>query len=422
MIQKESPDVAVIGAGPAGIAAALRTQESGARGIVFDDNSSPGGQIWRGTETNRWLRRFRAIEKCAITNCRVIAAQASPLKLLVETANGAREIYPRKLIIATGARELFVPFPGWTLPGVMGVGGLQALAKSGLPVAGKKVVIAGSGPLLLAVASYLRTHGADVKCIAEQTPRRALVRFALRLVREPGKLAQAASMQFDLRGIPYIQDCWIEEARGDGRLQQVRLRRPGKTWTEECDYAGVAYGLVPNTELASLLGCDVSSKGVTVDHMQRSSVDDVFCAGECTGIGGVDLSIVEGEIAGYAAAGQLDRASSLSGAHSRARRFADLLNRTFALRKELKALPRPDTFVCRCEDVIYARLQRTRSFREAKLHTRCGMGPCQGRVCGPAAEFLFGWSAESIRPPIFPARLGTLADATQEKQEISTAQ
>jgi D-hydroxyproline dehydrogenase subunit alpha len=402
-----NPDVVVIGAGPAGMAASVRAHESGASVLVIDENSGPGGQIWRGGSSNSWFRRFEAVK--SFMSGPVIAAERDPLKLLVETEEGPREILPHRLIIASGAREIFLPFPGWTLPGVMGVGGLQAMAKSGLPVAGKKIVVAGSGPLLLAVAAYLRARGAGVKVIAEQASRAKVARFGLRLVREPGKLAQAAGLQLALRGVPYLQDCWVEQAEGDGKLRAVRLRQAEKRWTEDCDYAAVAYGLYPNTELGQLLGCEMAGTAVAVDELQRTSLPDVFAAGECTGIGGVDLSIVEGEIAGYAAAGRIEKARALFTRRKRAQAFAAALNSTFALRDELKGLPRADTIVCRCEDVTYSRLENVGSFRAAKLHTRCGMGPCQGRICGPAADFLFGWHTESIRPPIYPARLGTLA-------------
>ncbi len=422
-------DVGILGAGPAGMAAAIRAHEAGARIIVMDDNPGAGGQIWRGGErtqtssqARQWLRRFQGIEQFTLANCRVVSAEANPLKLLVETGAGAEEIVARSLILATGAREIFLPFPGWTLPGVMGVGGLQAMAKSGLPIEGKTIVVAGSGPLLLAVAAYLKGHGAEVKLIAEQAPRSALTRFGVKLLRTPGKLAQAASLQLSLLGIPYLQSCWIERAEGDGHLEAVVMRRDGKTWTVACDYAAVAYGLYPNAEMAALLGCRMSGAVVAVDELQRTSIENIYCAGECTGIGGVDLSIVEGEIAGYAATGNLHRARKLSGRRKRAQAFADALNTAFALRAELKQLPRADTFVCRCEDVTFARLQSVRSFRVAKLHTRCGMGPCQGRVCGPAADFLFGWRTESVRPPVFPARLGTLITKQSEEEEITASQ
>jgi NADPH-dependent 2,4-dienoyl-CoA reductase/sulfur reductase-like enzyme len=184
----------------------------------------------------------------------------------------------------------------------------------------------------------------------------------------------------------------------------------------------VGYGLFPNTELASLLGCQVTPAGVTTDDTQQTSVPSVYCAGECAGIGGVDLSLVEGEIAGYAAAGDSDRARALLPARERGRRFAARLRYAFALRPELMRLGSADTVVCRCEDVRLASLQAYTTFRAAKLHTRCGMGPCQGRICGTAAHYLLGWANESVRPPVFPASIGTLAlqDDSLSKEALET--
>jgi D-hydroxyproline dehydrogenase subunit alpha len=393
------------------MAAALRAHECGARVAVIDDNPAAGGQIWRrgDSQSSQWFARFTAADIPVITGASVISGDLDSGTLLIETENETLELSFHALILATGAREVFLPFPGWTLPGVMGVGGIQALVKSGMPVSGKRVVIAGSGPLMLAAAAYLRKQGAYVKLIAEQASRGVVARFVLQLLRSPGKIVQAARLQLALLGVPYLHGCWVEAAEGNGRVEKVRLRHGGKTWTEDCDYAGIAYGLCPNTELASLLGCRIEETTVAVDEFQQSSLDRIFCAGECTGIGGLDLSLIEGEIAGYAACGRKDLARRLFGKRSRALRFAGSLNNAFTLRDELKSLPRPGTFVCRCEDVTFERLQNMPSFRAAKLHTRCGMGSCQGRVCGPAADFLFGWRTESIRPPIFPARLGSLA-------------
>src|SRR3982750_2486263 len=160
-------DVVVIGAGPAGMAAAVRASESGAKVLVLDDNTGSGGQIWRGGEraqhdrhSDLWFKRFRTSGARLLAGAQVVSAVASNQTLLVETWKESLGFRYKKLIIAAGAREIFLPFPGWTLPGIAGVGGLQSLAKSGLPIAGKSVVIAGSGPLLLAVAASLRKAGA----------------------------------------------------------------------------------------------------------------------------------------------------------------------------------------------------------------------------------------------------------------------
>jgi hypothetical protein len=143
-------------------------------------------------------------------------------------------------------------------------------------------------------------------------------------------------------------------------------------------------------------------------------VEKIYCAGESTGIGGLDVSLVEGQIAGFAATDNTQQAQNLFAARAKAQRFANLLNQTFALRDELKMLPQADTIVCRCEDVAFARLQRQSSWRNAKLHTRCGMGPCQGRICGGATHFLFGWQVESVRPPAFPCRIDSLMLSADE--------
>jgi NADPH-dependent 2,4-dienoyl-CoA reductase/sulfur reductase-like enzyme len=422
-------EILVIGAGPAGMAASVRAHESGARVVVLDDNPVSGGQIWRGGQKAHkdpqaalWFERFGRSGVPVLTGAQVVSASASSKTVLVETWDKSIELRYEKLIIAAGGRELFLPFPGWTLPGIAGVGGLQALAKSGLSISGKSVVIAGSGPLLLAVGSSLRKMGARVRLIAEQATRQSVMRFAFGLVRHPSKVTQAITLQYSLLGIPYRYGCWVEAAEGNGRLERVILRQGDRRWTEECDYAGIAFGLYPNIELPSLLDCRIHNDAVEVDEYGRTSVEHIYCAGECTGIGGVDLSLVEGEIAGYSAAGHDDRARRLFAARNKARDFADRLNAAFALRPELKGLPNDDTFVCRCEDVSYGRLKNVSSFRAAKLHTRCGMGPCQGRVCGPATQFLFGWRAESIRPPIFPARVGSLVIDEAVPEEAASIQ
>jgi NADPH-dependent 2,4-dienoyl-CoA reductase/sulfur reductase-like enzyme len=405
-----SSDLVVVGAGPAGLAAASRAAESGATVTVIDDNAQPGGQIWRGAsaEAGPWVSGEQRAKARRINGARVFDAPR-PGCVALEDANGrAIELEYRSLILATGARERFLPFPGWTLPNVMGAGGLQAFAKSGFPVGNKRVVVAGSGPLLLAVASYLRKHGADVRLIAEQAPSSNLLRFGLTLARYPAKARQAAALRISLRGIPYRTGCWPIAAHGTEKLERVTMQRGSRTWNEPCDYLACGFGLVPNTELAALLGCRVD-EAVIVDECQRTSVSGVFCAGEATGIGGLELSLVEGEIAGFAAAGRQDEARSRFATRESHRRFARALDQAFALRPELRELPREDTLICRCEDVTWERIRSCQNWREAKLHTRCGMGPCQGRVCGSAVEFLLGWKAESVRPPVFPVQMGSLA-------------
>jgi NADPH-dependent 2,4-dienoyl-CoA reductase/sulfur reductase-like enzyme len=401
-------DVVVVGAGPAGLAAACRAAECGRRVAMLDDNPQPGGQIWRGAskQAAQWVRMAERHGVEWMAGARVFDAPA-PQQLAVEMLDGECRVGYRSLILATGARERFLPFPGWTLPNVMGAGGLQALAKSGMPIAGKRVIVAGSGPLLLAVGRYMHGHGADVRLIAEQAPQAAVMRFVLSF---PRKLLQAITLRAGLLGVPYLTSCWPVSAQGREKLESVTLRRgDGRTWTEPCDYLACGFGLIPNVELAALLGCRLSQSGVYVDEFQEASEAGVFSAGEATGIGGLELSLVEGEIAGYAAGGNTARAKALITARASYRRFAAALEEAFALRAELRDLPQPTTLICRCEDVSMERVRACANWREAKLHTRCGMGPCQGRICGGAAEFLLGWQSESVRPPVLPARVGSMS-------------
>ena len=409
-------DACVVGAGPAGLAAAYRSAKSGLKVIVVDDNPAAGGQIWRGEqgkptspEAQAWFEKLRSVDIQLISGARVFQ-QPAPRTFLAETARGVCELSYSKLIIATGARERFLPFPGWTLPNVMGAGGLQALVKTGLPIERKRVVVAGSGPLLLAVAAYLRGYGADVLLIAEQASSMRLARFGLGLF---GKSSQALSLKRQLKGVKYLTSCWPLSASGKDKLESVTLLHRGNRLEVSCDYLACGFHLVPNVELAELLGCDVVDGNVTVDEFQLTSVSDVYCAGESTGIGGLELSIVEGEIAGLAVAASTEEARKLFPVRTKQQKFADLLNRTFALRDELKTMVQAETIVCRCEDVTYDRLRAHSSWRAAKLQTRCGMGPCQGRVCGGAVEFLLGWRAETVRPPVLPVRLESLIHSAE---------
>lgn len=406
-------DALIVGAGPAGLAAGYRAANAGLRVAVVDDNPNPGGQIWRGgdkqapsREAREWFERIRRSKIEFIPGARIFQ-QTEPGQLLAETSGGVTELSYTSLILATGARERFLPFPGWTLPNVMGAGGLQALVKTGLSIAGKRVVIAGSGPLLLAVAGYLGEHGADVLVIAEQAPASRLARFGFELF-GAGKSAQAFELKRRLKGVKYLNSCWPEAAHGEEKLTGVTLRRGGKPWQVECDYLACGFHLVPNLELAELLECRIENGAMSVDEFQQTNVPNVYAAGEATGIGGLELSLVEGEIAGLAAANRHNEARKLFAVRDKQQRFGRILNETFALRNELRDLAKPETLVCRCEDVSFERLKAFDSWRAAKLQTRCGMGPCQGRVCGPAVEFLFGWKAESVRPPVFPVRVESL--------------
>jgi NADPH-dependent 2,4-dienoyl-CoA reductase/sulfur reductase-like enzyme len=407
----EYADLLIIGAGPAGMAAALAAAPSGAHIVLLDDNPLPGGQIWRDGPQAKLpnpARQMRErLEACSNirrhSGTRVIAS-AGPKQLLVEDANRGWVIAYDKLILCAGARELLLPFPGWTLPGVTGAGGLQALIKGGLPVQDERIVIAGSGPLLLASTATAKHNGARVLRIAEQASAAAVAGFAAQLPRWPNKLMQAVTL-IDRH---YRTGTHVLAALGNERLEGVRLQQQGKIVELECDRLACGFGLIPNTQLGQALGCELEDQAIAVDTWQATRRADHYAAGECTGFGGSELALVEGAIAGHAAVGDLDSARALWPRRARWQGFANALNHAFTLNPQLKSLAQPDTLVCRCEDVPYAALAGHTDWREAKLASRCGMGACQGRVCGGALQHLFGWQPSAPRPPFSPARIETL--------------
>jgi NADPH-dependent 2,4-dienoyl-CoA reductase/sulfur reductase-like enzyme len=359
-----------------------------------------------------WTERLQQTDCEVWTGWQAIDRPAAGVLRLERNGEG-RDIGFGRLILATGARERFLPFPGWTLPGVMGAGGLQAMVKAGLDPRDKRVVVAGSGPLLLAAASSLTDAGARIAGIYEQARFAQLAGFGLTLLAQPGKLAEGARYRLKTLRAAYRLNSWVVRAEGQGRVECVTLTDGRKEWTHACDWLACGFHLVPNLELPRLLGCHVTGGYVAVDGLQQSSVPGVACVGELTSIGGLDKALVEGQIAGWAAAGRESEARTLWAHRQRLQRFSQRMDRTFAPREELRMLASGETHICRCEDVTHAELKGRASWREAKLHTRCGMGACQGRVCGTAAEFLFGWEISGGRPPVFPARVSTVAASAE---------
>ncbi|WP_420212577.1 FAD-dependent oxidoreductase [Burkholderia aenigmatica] len=408
--ERLSVDVAIVGAGPAGLSAARAAARSGATIAIVDDNPRAGGQIWRqgaaATPTPAAAERLAVLRQPNVTHLAAtrIVAETQPGTLLLEDDERGLLLDFRTLILCCGARELLLPFPGWTLPGVTGAGGLQALIKYGLDVRGQRTVIAGSGPLLLASAATARQAGARVSHVLEQAAWGDVAGFGAGLWRWPSKLAQAAK----LVTAAYRPDAHVVEAFGDKRLERVRIRQGDREFDVDCDRLACGFGLVPNTVLPSHLGCRIDNGAVAVDAHQRTSRDGVFAAGECTGVGGSELAMVEGEIAGLAAIGQTAPLAALVTQRAHWQAFADAVRERFAIREPIRWLARPDTLLCRCEDVRFDAVAQAPGWTAAKLQSRCGMGACQGRVCGAAAQALFGWTPPVPRTPLVPARVGTL--------------
>ena len=414
--QTLSCEVLVVGAGPAGLAAAKAAASGGAQVLVLDDNPLSGGQIWRGGPLADLPAAATALQRAvaALPNIRVLQSAKvvgilEVKTLLVETDTGALHIRWQTLILCAGARERLLPFPGWTLPGVTGAGGLQALIKGGMPVRGQRVVIAGSGPLLFAVAATARKAGARVLLVAERVSLARVSSFALKLPLWPSKLVQAVQ----LRDAAYRTSSTVLSAQGQGQVQSVTVQQGSRTVNLECDRVAVGYGLVPNAALAQALGCSLAPSGdvdaIKVDVHQATSKPGIFAAGECTGIGGCERALAQGSIAGLAAICQAHKARPFEKDRAYWSAFAAHANTCFTLEEGLKKLPQADTLVCRCEDVSHGTLQRYSSWTEAKIHSRCGMGACQGKVCGTVGQFLYGWQSPEARLPFATARIATLA-------------
>ena len=427
-------DVAVVGAGPAGLAAALAAARAGAAVTVVDMGQLPGGQYLRqpavagAAPTRHTGRSGRAARllRLATAHPRIRflvrhqvwqATPDGPATLRLHGPDGPATLRPRALVLAPGAHDRVVPFPGWDLPGVVTAGCAQALVKGHGVLVGRRVLVAGTGPFLLAVAACLADAGARVAGVVEASRMAAWARHPVALATAPAKLWEAARYLATLRRhrVPLWERQAVTEVAeaGDGLRATVRRVdagwRPGPvTRTVSVDAVCVGYGFVPSVELAVALGCatgtDVDGNlVVTVDAFQRSTVPGVLVAGEATGVGGADLAMAEGEVAGLAAAhhlGLLDEpalARAAAPARRRAarwRRFAATLHRVHPVPDGWTAWLRDDTVLCRCEEVTAGRIRAdvaaygVDDLRALKLVTRVGMGLCQGRMCGRAAATL----------------------------------
>ncbi|MGW7072386.1 FAD-dependent oxidoreductase [Streptomyces sp. NPDC054855] len=344
-------------------------------------------------------------------------------------------VHADAVLLATGGYEKVLPFPGWTLPGVITAGGAQAMLKGGLVLPGRTVVVAGTGPLLMPVAVGLAAAGAEVAALVESAGPRAFARHAATLAAHPDKLAEGTQYAAQLlrHRVPLTTGYTVVEAHGTNVLEAVTVAaldatgrvRPGTERRIACDTLAVGHGMVPHTDLAEGLGCRINGVDVAVDAEQRTDVPGVWAAGEATGIGGAALSLAEGHIAGRSAAARLrgsvpdPRAwAAADTARTKARKFAAAINAVYEPPAHWAEQLRDDTLVCRCEEVPASAVREAveelgaTDVRTVKLLTRAGMGWCQGRMCSAAVAGLAGCEERSARRPFArPVPLGVLARA-----------
>lgn len=459
-------DIAIVGAGPAGLAAAVAAADAGARVTVLDEYVAGGGQYFRQPQAV-----FRSVNEAVLGKSYVAgramlnAVAERPLITLrtgtlvwgafddgvleLEHRNHCERLTSRRIVLATGAHERPIPFPGWTLPGVTTAGAAQTMLKAQFVLPGRRILMSGTGAFQLPVASQLLTAGAEVIEILEARSAREFFRPFPRPWLHLDKLAEARSYLATLLShrVPLRFAEAVVEARGDGAVEEAVIASldeqgrpvPGERRTVAADAVLVNYGFVPGLQLARLLGCETvwDETGLcwvaTCDADQRSSLPHVFVAGEVTGIAGHRVALAEGTLAGLASAADLgfltpealaSRSREARRARARHQAFADHLKRTFAPRDGLYDLVTPETIVCRCEEATAAQIgviaeAWNGSLRAIKQCTRAGMGQCQGRICEPIVTRLAARASgrplseigrDTARPQVKPVSLEALSE------------
>ncbi len=468
-------DVAVVGAGPAGAAAAVTAVRAGARVVLLDGEARPGGQYWRHgpraagdaalvhEHAADWRALSHRLEQALASGRLTHLARtrvwrldppgdgAATVQAVTPDADGADRpvvVEAAAIVLAPGAHDRVLPFPGWDLPGVLTAGAAQALLKEHAVAAGERAVVAGTGPFLLPVAVALAEAGVRVAEVDEAGDGRGWARGWRAAAGAPGKVADGARYAALLarHRVPVHLRQAVVAAHGRERLEAVTVARldgdwrvvPGSERQVECDTAAVGWGFVPRLELALQAGCATAAAAdgtpaVVVDASGRTSVPGVLAAGEITGVAGADLALLEGAVTGTAAAavagGRRPPPIHPGVASRRARltAFAAALHQAHPVRDGWASWLDDATTVCRCEEVTLGALHEAvdelgaSDARTAKLLTRAGMGWCQGRMCGEAVARLVAARGGSgfdgyrdllggaARPVAVPVSLGALA-------------
>jgi len=440
-----APDVVVVGGGPAGIGAALAAAESGRSVVLVDEHERPAGQYFKGPDgPSKDSQRIQHLRSelgrlgVDVVSRGLVWGIFEGRDVMVVRDGASEHLRPGAIVLATGAYDRPVPFPGWTLPGVMTAGAAQTLAKAYSVLPGRKVLLAGAGPFLLPVATQLAEAGAEV-VLAEATPVQAWLGLAPAAVVVPELVREGLAYARALRrlGVTRLGRHKVVRAEGSETVERAVIAKVDTDWralpgTErplDVDAVAVGYGFLPSVELAESCGCalrfddDAQAWFIAVGERMETNVPDVYAAGEITGIAGNVVSFWEGRVAGASAAGN-ERLAAEARKQLRSRqRFARALGHAFRPRPGLWEGTADDVVVCRCEEVTAGELRRRiatgcASPKALKDWTRAGMGLCQGRICGSTVGRLIAEGtgkalAEvprgSIRPPVKPVPIEVLA-------------
>ncbi len=454
----------VVGGGPAGLASARTAARHGVRVTLVDDNAELGGQYYRqlpaafpGTAEARPVREQaegrRLMDEVRSLGVEVMAGSVAwgifdQRTVAVATQDETRRIVADTVVLAPGAYDRPVPFPGWTLPGVLTAGGAQNLMKGYRVLPGRRVLVVGSGPLLLVVAHYLLQGGARVVALCEASPMRNLWRYAHRLLPHLNFVQQGRRYRQELieARVPILTGHVILRATGTTEVTGAAVARcdadwspiPGSELMLEADAVVVGYGLVSSLELSRLAGCEHrwdQAQGGWVpvrDRDMQSTVPGLFIVGDGAGVAGAAVALEEGHLAGLGVAQRLGRlvgrdhsaeANRARGRLLHLQGFRRVMDEIFRFGPGIYSLADEQTTLCRCEEVtvgeaLVAMREGGRHVNEVKAWTRVGMGRCQGRMCGPALAHLVARETGrpvtesgvfTPRPPAKPVTLAALA-------------
>lgn len=466
MLEKPSNtfDVIVVGAGPAGMSAAIEASNRGLTTLVLDDQPEPGGQIYRGVKSDRLAdKSILGVDYYAgatlvdeFLECdaqyksgATVWEVSADLRVAFSRQGVSQFAHGRNLVVATGAVERPVPIPGWTLPGVMTLGSAQILLKTSGAVPAGNYIVAGEGPLLFLTAAQLIRAGAPPTAILETGDRRKALAFAanpLACFSGLGAIAKGLRWLGEIRraGVQHYRNVRMLSAHGDGRLSHVSFEVGSVPHRLDADTLFLHQGVAPQMNLPASLGCSLGWDGEKkiwkpmTGQYGLSSRENVYVVGDGAQILGADAAQHSGRLAAIRIAkihlsGDTINVEAQERRHLRAlkteRRFRRVLDKAHMPADEYLVPPRDETIVCRCEEVTAGELRAaTKSgcsgINQLKFFTRAGMGPCQARTCGLTCSMLM--AAESgvqpdkvgyvnIRPPIKPVLLGELASLAEKQ-------